>query len=62
MEFYIYGYIGLFIIICGVLGYLILSKPKAIDIRLGDSVKRGGFNNVPGMRSNLSKKHKKRIY
>ncbi len=62
MDFYIYGFIVLFIIICGIFGYIIFTKEKKIEIHLDHSFKRGGFHNVPGMKSNFSKKHKKRFY
>lgn len=62
MDFYIYGFIILFTIICSIIGYLIFSKPKVINLTIGDKTLKGGFSKVPGMKSNLSKKHKKRIY
>ncbi len=62
MDFYIYGYIILFIVICGIIGYMNFSKEKPISLKIGHTINRGGLNSVPGMRTNFSKKHKKKIY
>lgn len=62
MDFYIYGYFGLFGVIFIALGYAIFSKETELEGHVDITIKRGGNKNIPGMRKNFSKKHKKRMY
>ncbi len=62
MDFYIYGFIVLFVIIFWFICDLFLTKPEKIDVKHVYIKNRGGGTNIGGMRLNLSKKHKKRVF
>lgn len=61
MDFYIYGFIVLFVIIFWFIYNLFSTKPAKMTINNVYTINRGGSTNIGGMRLNLSKKHKKRF-